>query len=165
MAPRDVNDSGREMMAVIARYRESAEGCTETSGTGNDYVLSVPQTLTALADGMRFAFCADRASTAGAATLAVNGHPSETIVGTRTMVEGASNTELYANEIITGHVYIVIRQNSQFVLLNPSITAPDGELALNRIPTPLTGKDADTVDGLHVSTDAEGDDANTLYFR
>ena len=166
MAPSAVNDSGREMMAVIARYRESAEACTDTGGTGNAYTIDVEQTITTLQEGMRFAFCARNTSVAGPGTLVVNLLAAKPLVGTRSMAEGVANRDLLAGEIRDGFIYLVAYDDKgEFQILNPTITDVNGQVDASRIPATLTGKDADSVDGLHISTAATGDDANTLYFR
>ena len=166
MAPSAVNDSGREMMAVIARYRESAEACTDTGGVGNAYTISVAQTITALEEGMRFAFCARNTSVAGGATLNVNQVGAKPLVGTRTMMDDAANRDLLAGEIRDGFIYLVAYDDKdEFQILNPTVTDVNGQVEASRIPATLTGKDADSVDGLHISTAATGSDANTLYFR
>ena len=158
MSPRQLNNSGREMLAVLARYRESAEGCNPTTGSGNAYLLSIPQMLSSLVAGMRFSFCANHTTTTGTATLQINSIPAVALIGT-------TPTGVFANDITAGLVYVVSFDGTDMVLLNPTITAPSGLLPLGRIPTTLTGKDGDTVDGFHISTDATGTDENTIYFR
>ena len=170
MAPSAVNNTGREMMAVIARWRESAESCTLTEGTAPDYELTVPQTFTSLVHGMRFTFCAHASSPADTiATLAVNGLTSAPLIGSRTEVGGVANVNLYAGEILQGFVYIVSYvvddEGAEFLILNPTITNQAGVVSLDRLPATLTGKDAGSVGGLAISTDADGTDADTLYFR
>ena len=166
MTPASVNNTGREMMAVIARYRESAESCTPTTGTTpGAYLLTVPQGITSLQDGMRFSFCAHVTSPAGAATLSVNGLPAVNLVGSRTVVGGAPDINLYAGEILAGYVYHVVYLDTEFIILNPTITDQAGVVPLDRIPTPLTGKDAPTVGGFRISVDPTAAESDTLYFR
>ena len=165
MAPSAVNNVGREMMAVIARWRESAESCTLTGGTAPAYTLTVPQTITSLSDGMRFAFCAHASCPAGAATLAVNGLSEAALIGSRTVVDGSPDIDLYAGEILEGFVYIVAYLDGQFIILNPTITDQAGVVPLDRIPATLTGKDAVSVGGFAISSDPTGSETNTIYFR
>ena len=165
MAPRAVNDAGRELMAVIARYREASEVCTETTGSATAYALATMQEIDALEDGMRFAFCAHVSSTDAATTLQIDDLGAVSLVGTRTAVDGSENLNLFPGEILAGYIYVCSYLGGNFYLLNPSISSTAGQVSADRIPTPLTGKDADSVDGFHVSTDAEGDNASTLYFR
>lgn len=53
----EVNDTIREVMASIARWRVASQAATiTTGGTSTAYTLTSGQSLTALADGMTFAF-------------------------------------------------------------------------------------------------------------
>ena len=158
MAPGLINNTGREMMAVLARYRQSVDGCNRTGGVPNGYTLTVPQTITALTAGMRFSFCPHASSVAAAGTLQVNTNSAVTL-------RGAHSTTLLASELRSDTLYVAVYNGTDFIVLNPSITGTDGFIPLSRLPDTLTGKDADMVDGFHVSTDATGDDASTIYFR
>ena len=165
MAPSAVNNTGREMMAVIARYREAAEACTRSMGSGGAYSITVLQQLSALADGMRFAFCANHTNPAGTVTLKINTLAAVELVGTRTTVDGSADTSMLAGEVLDGYTYLVTYRGGSFYLLNPSVTSTEGVLGAGRLPSSLSNVDADTVDGFHISTEATGSDANTLYFR
>ena len=82
---------------------------------------------------------------------------------------GVANINLHGGEILAGFVYIVSYvvddEGAEFLILNPTITNQAGVVPLDRIPATLTGRDAGSVGGLAISTDADGTDADTLYFR
>ena len=158
MSPALINNAGRELMAVIARYRQAADGCNATTGSANAYHLQVPQTVTALTMGMRFSFCPHVGTIIGAATLQVNSAPV-------TSLRGAHSSTFLAGELRTGTLYVAVYNGTHFVVLNPSITDASGIIPLFRIPDDLTGKDVDKVGGFSISTSQTGDDANTIYFR
>ena len=159
MAPRDVNNIGREMMAVVARYQRAAEGCITTTGVANAYVITVNQTLSELQSGMRFAICPHITCVTGTATIVVNSLASVPIFG-------SDQSRLLAGELTLGLIYTISYTGSSgFAILNPTLLDADGLIPLIRIPSTLTGKNADLVDGLHISTSATGEDPNTLYFR
>lgn len=67
-----VNDSARELMAVLARWNADNNGSLASTGGANTYSLTPNGTYTAYADGMTFKFVAHQANT-GAATLNVGG--------------------------------------------------------------------------------------------
>ena len=146
------------MMAVLARYRQAVDGCNTTTGTPNDYELVVSQQFTALVSGLRFSFCPHASSTTAAGTLQVNSLPVTTL-------RGAHTSTLMADELRDDTLYVAVYNGTDFIVLNPSITGTDGLIPLARLHDTLTGKDADLVDGFHLSTEATGSDANTIYFR
>lgn len=55
MAPSQLNDSGRAMMAAIAKWRDDMSGKLVTTGTSTAYVLSTNQGFTSLTDGLAVA--------------------------------------------------------------------------------------------------------------
>ena len=95
---RQVNDSGRELQAVMARFVQ-ALGAVTTTGTANQYNLAISQTPTALANGMLFAFKAHQNNT-GAATFKLNALASVAI-------KTANDADLIAGEIVNGGLYLV----------------------------------------------------------
>ncbi|MEE4302462.1 MAG: hypothetical protein V2J24_23685 [Pseudomonadales bacterium] len=68
----EVNDTGREVMAVVARWLADTNGSLTSAGTANAQTLTPNGTYSAYARGMRFSFRPGAANT-GACTLNVAG--------------------------------------------------------------------------------------------
>lgn len=102
----EVNDTMREMMAVIARFVNSVNSSVSTAGTQPAYTLTVPQTLSAYANGQIFAFTAHATST-GSVTLNVN------MLGAGNVLDSRGN-QLGAGDIQQNGRYLVVRTGSAF---------------------------------------------------
>ena len=77
----------------------------------------------------------------------------------------ASGTGVLAYEIVEGESYDLAFEGSTYRALHARSTGPDGTLRLGFIPDQLNGVDVGSIDGLSFSSEATGDDSNTLYFR
>lgn len=95
----DVNNSAREIMAVIARWQKDTNGSLVTAGSSNAYTLTPNRTISAYTAGLKFAFRADRDNT-GSATLNVSA------VGAGT-IKHPDGRNLDAGEIKTDGIYEV----------------------------------------------------------
>lgn len=69
-APSTVNDSARQLMVSVAKYRDDISGMTALGGGTTAYTLTTTQSI-ALADGVQVAFTVNAANT-GASTLNVD---------------------------------------------------------------------------------------------
>jgi len=105
----EVNDTMRELMAVIARYVNTSNTSLTTTGTEPDYVLTVPQTVSAYANGQIYAFTAHATST-GNCTLNVNTKGAGNLVDSR-------GNQLGAGDIQQNGRYLVARTGSDFRLI------------------------------------------------
>ena len=112
MAPSGVNDSAREVMAAVARYRADTDGVASSSGSANAYVLASATTYAAYAQGDRFAFKANFANT-GAATLNVDA------VGAKD-IKRTDGSALVAGDIPSGAVVDVVYDGTNFQLVSAS---------------------------------------------
>lgn len=105
----EVNDTMREMMAVVKRHITTIGGVKVTTGTQPAYVLTTDQTLSAYADGQLFAFTSHADST-GSVTLNVNG------LGAGAVLDSRGN-QLGSGDIKNGGFYLVRRTASNFRVL------------------------------------------------
>ena len=110
MAPSTVNDAAREVMAAVARYRSDTDGVNTSSGT-NTITLSASRTMTAYAQGDLYTFKAGGTNT-GATTLNVDSLGAKDV-----QFNGAACT---GGEIVSGLMYSVVYDGTQFQLLNAS---------------------------------------------
>jgi microcystin-dependent protein len=112
MAPSQVNDSARGIMAAVAKYRDDISGKIETGGTSTAYTVTSNQVFDTLAhlDGAMIAFVPH--TTSGAApTLNVDGLGAKTI-------RGQAGIDLAAGALQEGTHYVVTYNNTstEFVL-------------------------------------------------
>jgi len=110
MAPSTVNDAARELMAAVSRYRSDTDGVNTSAGT-NAITLAASRTMTAYAQGDLYTFKAGGTNT-GATTLNVDSL-------------GAKDVQFNGNactggEIVSGLMYTVVYDGTQFQLLNAS---------------------------------------------
>jgi microcystin-dependent protein len=105
-APSSVNDSGRAMMASVAKHRDDVAGAIVTAGTAAAYTVTSYEafdTLTRL-NGQIIAFT-PHATNAGTVTLNVDS------LGARPL-RSAPSTELLAGTLIQGTPYVAVYNNS-----------------------------------------------------
>lgn len=108
MAPSSLNNTAREVMAVLARYYEAEGGAIVSAGTLNAYTLTLNQSIPALTAGMSFTFRADRDNT-GAATLNVNA------LGAFALNQIGGDA-LIAGQIVSGGSYTATYTGTEFRL-------------------------------------------------
>jgi len=110
MAPSTVNDAAREVMAAISRYRSDTDGVNTSAGT-NTITLAASRTMTAYAQGDLYTFKAGGTNT-GATTINVDSLGAKDV-----QFNGAALT---GGEIVSGLMYTVVYDGTQFQLLNSS---------------------------------------------
>lgn len=110
MAPSTVNDAARELMAAVSRYRSDTDGVNTSAGT-NTITLAASRTMTAYAQGDLYTFKAGGTNT-GATTLNVDSLGAKDV-----QFNGAACT---GGEIVSGLMYTVVYDGTQFQLLNAS---------------------------------------------
>jgi hypothetical protein len=140
--PSTVNDSARDNMASIAKFRDDISGKTATTGSANAYVLTPATNISAYADGMRFAFRANFSNT-GAATLNVNA------LGAKSIKKWAG-TALNSGELVSGAVYEVIYNLSSDEFRLIATVTPQGNISFPA--TQVASSDANTLDDYEEGT-------------
>lgn len=110
MAPSTVNDAAREVMAAVSRYRSDTDGVNTSAGT-DVITLAASRTMTAYAQGDLYTFKAGGTNT-GATTLNVDSLGAKDV-----QFNGAACT---GGEIVSGLMYTVVYDGTQFQLLNAS---------------------------------------------
>jgi microcystin-dependent protein len=114
MAPSQVNDSARGIMAAAAKYRDDISGKIVTGGTSTAYTVTSNQVFDTLAhlDGAMIAFV-PHADCGATPTLNVDGLGAKTI-------RGQSGVDLIAGALLAGTHYVATYNNSsgEFVLHN-----------------------------------------------
>jgi Chaperone of endosialidase len=99
--PSTVNDSSRDNMASVARWRQDIGGGLNTGGSVNVYTLTLATAeMNALAHGMAITFTNNTATNTGASTLNVNG------TGAKPIYKDASSP-LTGGELAGGGIYTV----------------------------------------------------------
>jgi microcystin-dependent protein len=108
-APSSVNDSGRAMMASIAKHRDDVTGAIVTGGTATAYTVASYEAFDALArlNGQIIAFT-PHATNGATVTLNVDS------LGARPL-RSAPGTELMAGTLIQGTPYVAVYNNSDAV--------------------------------------------------
>jgi hypothetical protein len=133
-----VNDTGRENMAVVARFINALSANT-TAGTGDNYTATVVQTLSAYSKGQLFILEFNRTNTTTSPTLNIN------TLGAADLVTASGGTLAVGDIQANGH-YIVQRSSSKFKILNLSAVFTQAE------KTKLAGVEANATADM---TDAE----------
>lgn len=113
----DVNNSSREVMAVLARNYRDENGSLSATGI-NDLTISANGVYPALYQGLRLGFRAANNNT-GAMTLTLNSLPAAPLVNT-------AGAPMEANSIIQNLVHYVVYNGSAFQLVTNGFTFPGG---------------------------------------
>lgn len=132
----DVNNSAREIMAVLARWYADTNGSLVTGGAGNAYTITPNRTVSAYVNGLEFGFRADRANT-GAVTLNVSA------VGASNVVH-RDGSDLAAGEIRANGNYRVTYNSTlaKWVIGSQIATAAHrGEIEIATDPEAIAGTD------------------------
>lgn len=108
-----LNDSARELEAIIARGYRDMRGSLAATGGPVAYALSTAQTVSVLFDGFRVSFQCPATCNANP-TLNVNG------TGARALVV-RNDTPLLGFDMISGAVYDAISVGNQWLVLNPTL--------------------------------------------
>ena len=110
----EVNDTGREGMAVLARYFKDMNGSLTTTGAANAYLLTLNAAYAAYFAGMTFTakFHADNT---GATTINVN------TIGVKSIVN-ADGGALNAGQIKNGGVYRLTYDGTNFQIVGAGAT-------------------------------------------
>jgi microcystin-dependent protein len=100
-APSSINDSGRAMMASMAKYRDDISGKTVTTGTSTAYIVSSNQQFDSLADfnGQMIAFTPHATNGPGPVTMTVDGFANLPL-------RSAPNVELPSGVLVLGTPYM-----------------------------------------------------------
>lgn len=138
MAPSGVNDSARELMAAIKRWRDDISCTVTAGGTANAITVAAAQTISAYAAGQVFSFIAASANT-GAVTLNVDS------VGAKA-VKKHHDVALSANDIESGQLVVVAYRATEDVFQMLSPTAAEHYRNVNNL-TAAPGVGDDTADG------------------
>ena len=160
-----VNNSAREVMAVIKRWYDDTNFSIATTGTANAYAMAAARTISAYAQGQVFCFEANFANT-GAATLNVDA------VGAKDLRKNY-NTALVSGDIVAGQFVAAAYQAGEdfFQIISPTAvnvsskldnivedTTPQlgGDLDLNgnNIDFPTTANISDCLDEDDMSSDS-----------
>jgi len=162
----DVNDAARELMAVVARFRDAIDGTNQTSGTQPAYTLSSGQSLAAAA-GHVHVWVAHATST-GNVTLNVDSAGAKNVVD-------ATGSQLGSGAIVQNGVYMTVETASNHRIIGALAATPivgstgstdnavlraDGTGGSTAQATSITVDDSDNVAG--VGTLDVGDTSTTL---
>lgn len=115
MAPSAVNDTMREIMAVLARWKGDNDSTLDTGGSSNAYTLTPNGTYSAYARGDSFLVEANHTNT-GAATLNVSS------LGAKAIVK-PNGDALTAGEIVSGAAILVVYDGTNFQLVAGDTTS------------------------------------------
>lgn len=99
MAPSAVNNSGRSMMAAIAKWRDDFGGAVISTGASNEYTITTNSGIAAHANGVFIAFRADKTCTA-ACTTTIDGLAQKSILR-------ADGSATAAGDIVSGGIYLL----------------------------------------------------------
>jgi hypothetical protein len=135
---RTVNDSARELEAMVARTYKDTNGSLTSGGSANAYTLTPKRTISALVDSIVIAFEANFTNT-GAATLNVSG------LGAKSILRTDGVTALSSGDIRSGQkvwlVYVDTGSGFWQLLASPNtppISKPQGRLTLTASTPVLT---------------------------
>lgn len=109
MAPSQVNDSARGIMAAVAKYRDDLSGAIVTGGTSTAYTATSNQGFTSKSnmDGAEIAITINPTN-GDSPTLNVDGLGADPII----IDTGDGNTPVPAGALVTGGVYTLVYYNT-----------------------------------------------------
>jgi len=108
MAFADVNNTGREVMAAVKRWRDDVNGSLTAGGSSGAFTLTPNRTISAYATGLEFIFKANHTSAAVTPTLNVSA------VGAASM----QTPDGSACNLISGRYYTAIYISSVWVVID-----------------------------------------------
>lgn len=175
MAPSDVNNCLRQIMADLAVEAQTGAVSTLNTIAGTDTITAdMNPELAAYATGMMIKFTPANNNT-GAATINIDG------LGAKAIVKG-DNTALIAGDLQASTISVAVYDGTSFVLLNPqtaAMTAAAILAALLTVDGAGSGLDADTLDGISSAafvqtssdsftaeiTDVNGTVTGTIFYK
>ena len=125
---RNVNDGGRALEGMLARWFRDTNGSLAASGSSNAYAVTANRVLSAYSDSLIVGFTPNHTNT-GASTLNVSG------LGAKTIVRPNGDTAL-AGDIVNGSKVLVIYVQSpvdKFLLLSMPGTSASISLAVGAV--------------------------------
>jgi hypothetical protein len=158
MAPDAVDNSGRSMMAAIAKWRNDISGAIISTGAGNEYTIATAQGIASLVNGLLVTFRADKTST-GAATTTVDSTAQKSIFR-------ADGTATVSGDIVSGGIYPLMYSTTAGGFL--AVTIGSATSAASLLASLLTvdgagsGLDADLLDGASSAVFARLDTADQV---
>ena len=131
----EVNDTGREGMAVVARYFQDINGSLTTGGVANAYTVTLNAGYAAYFSGMYFA-AEFTATNTGASTINVNG------IGVASITDRAGNA-LTNGELQSGGIYELRYDGTAFQLMGSVVgtTVVDSAVLTSTDAVDLTDTD------------------------
>lgn len=121
MLIKQLNDTGREGMAVVARWHKDTNGSLASGGSADAYTLTSNRTIGTLYDGLVMAFEANHTNTTTTPTLNLNS------IGATTIVK-FTDKAIAGGEIKSGQKYWVVYDSSttKWQLINTFIPPLSG---------------------------------------
>jgi hypothetical protein len=110
-----INDSGRAMQGVLARWFEDTNGSITASGSSNAFSATSKRTIGALSDALRISFKANHSIT-GSATLNLNG------IGA-TAIKRWNGSATAQGDIVSGQIVDLVYASSLSAWLMMSVPA------------------------------------------
>ena len=123
----DVNNTGREVMAVLARFYNDENGSLTSVGT-NDITITTNASYAAYYQGLRIGFRVANTNT-GAMTLQLNALTAVPFVNT-------AGGPMQAGSVIQGLIYYAVFNGSEFQLVTNGFTFPGGNPGLFSAASP-----------------------------
>jgi len=158
MAPSGLNNADRELAARIARERDDTQGVTASAGTANALTLAAIRGTTAAYVGEMFTFRAGTTNT-GATTMNVTPAGGSARGTVAIQYNGAA---LVGGEIVTGGVYIIVWDGTQYQLANATGVLSGNEHR-NLINGLILSNDAgDTAHDVAIAVGFARDDTNAV---
>jgi hypothetical protein len=115
----EVNDTGREGMAVIARYWKDTNGSLTCGGTLNTYTLTLNAGYSSYFSGMTFS-CKINASNSGACTMNVNAIGAANIIN-------PDGTAMASGQLQAGGIYRFTYVGTSFQVMSLTDKTIDGD--------------------------------------
>lgn len=157
--PSTVNDSNRNVMAEITKWREDAYGALTSTGSSNAYEVTINSTISSYTQDLAVAFIANHAST-GACTLNVTPSGGSAIGAGN--LKSSTGSDLGTDSIVVGQLVLAIYNGTDFLAQNIGhdpvgalayITSSKSDvLSALGIPSPTTG-DADKLQQVNSTED------------
>lgn len=139
MAVGTLNDSARELEAMLGRYTRDTDGSNLSAGTLTAYTLEPYRTITALAAGLTMVWRAHVAC-GDAPTFAVDGQPAKPLTD-------ANDRNLAPGDIIQGQIVVSVYNSSTDAWECQGIKTTLPRYAVASLPSGVAGMLAFATDG------------------